>query len=70
METYPKDPELKGIYVRRCKCGARPYFDRDVSPPVSMWVKCNCGVMAEIAFSKIKAIENWNNKKFYISLSH
>ena len=58
-----KDPDLKGIYVKRCKCGNRPHLDRDVSPPTTWWIKCNCGRWGEIDVDKQVAIANWNNNK-------
>jgi hypothetical protein len=62
-EKYYKDPELKGIYVKRCKCGARPYYDRISIYPTPHWIKCNCGRSGESASDKQKAIDNWNNDK-------
>lgn len=61
MEGYPKDLELKGIYVKRCKCGARPYFDRICAYPFNKWIKCNCGRWGKPDTDKQKAIDNWNN---------
>ena len=59
---YWKDPELKGIYVKRCKCGARPYWDRiPISTTPPQWIKCNCGRTGESANSKQEAVDNWNN---------
>jgi hypothetical protein len=63
MERYFKDPDLKGIYVKRCKCGARPSLDRDVSPPTTWWIGCNCGRNSEPDVSKQKTIDNWNDNK-------
>lgn len=60
-----KDPELKGAYVMRCKCGNRPYLDRIAIQPPPFWIACNCGKVAESALSKKDAIDNWNNGKFY-----
>ena len=62
MEKYHKDPELAGIYVKRCKCGARPYYDRiaEHNPSFGCWISCNCGEVGESGSSKQKAIENWN----------
>ena len=64
-----KDPELKGIFVRRCKCGDRPYYDRTYpGPPTRIcWIACNCGQIGEGAFSKEECIENWNNNKMDIT---
>jgi hypothetical protein len=62
MTGYWKDPELEGIYVKRCKCGARPYHDRcpiSMTPP--QWIACNCGRMGVSADNKQEAIDNWNN---------
>ncbi len=56
-----KDPELKSIYVKRCKCGLRPYYDR-VSG-AGHWIACNCKKSGKVAFSKKEAIENWNAGK-------
>ena len=36
MDRYPKDEQLTGIYVKRCKCGARPYMDRVMSGGVHL----------------------------------
>lgn len=66
MEAYEKDPELKGIYVKRCKCGARPYYDRIAIYPPPQWIRCNCGRTGESDLNKKIAIDNWNNDK----LSH
>ena len=64
MKTYPKDPELKGIYVKRCKCGARPYYDRIAIYPTPQWIKCDeCGRTCNSALTKEGAIDNWNNDK-------
>lgn len=64
MEGYWKDPELKGIYVKRCKCGARPYYDRIAVFPKPQWIKCNyCKRTGESDFTKQGAIDNWNNDK-------
>ena len=63
MEKYPKDKELKGIYVKRCKCGARPYLDRIVIYPTPFWIACNCGRIGESDTDKQEAINNWNNDK-------
>ena len=56
-----KDPNLKGLYVKRCKCGARPYFDRISAPPFPKWIACNCGKTGRSDVDKQKAIDNWNN---------
>lgn len=61
-----KDIELLGIYVKRCKCGNRSYYDRIYpGPPLrSCWLKCdNCGRVGNTALSKEEAIFNWNNNK-------
>jgi len=61
METrYPKDPALKGIYVKRCKCGARPYYDRIAIVPQPQWIACNCGRIGKNSIDKQEAINNWN----------
>jgi hypothetical protein len=62
-ERYYKDPELKGIYVKRCKCGARPYIDRIAIVPTPWWIQCNCGRTGESDTDKQVAIDNWNNDK-------
>ena len=64
MNYSYKDPELKGIYVMRCKCGNRPSYDRCVSPPTTHWLSCDCGKHGEISLTKQGAIDEWNNKKF------
>lgn len=63
MERYVKDPELKGIYVKRCKCGARPCHDRCPAAPTTHWIACQCGRTGESDVSKQVAIDNWNNDK-------
>jgi hypothetical protein len=63
MEGYWKDPELKGIYVKRCKCGARPQHDRIAICPTPQWITCICGKTGKSALSKEEAIDNWNNNK-------
>ena len=63
MERYWKDPELKGIYVKRCKCGARPYHDRIAVYPTPQWIACNCGKVGKSALTKQEAVENWNKNK-------
>lgn len=61
--TYPKDPALKGIYAKRCKCGARPYLDRTACGQPVYWISCNCGKTSESSLDKQEAIDNWNNNK-------
>lgn len=61
MSESFKDPELKGIYVKRCKCGSRPYYDRIATPNGGHWIACNCGKIGESAETKKLAITNWNN---------
>lgn len=61
MERYPKDPQLEGIYVKRCKCGARPFYDRIAIFPTPQWIKCQCGRTGKSDISKENAINNWNN---------
>jgi len=63
MKNYPKDPDLKGIYVKRCKCGARPYYDRIAIVPMPQWIQCNCGRIGKSDFDKQVAINNWNSDK-------
>ena len=63
MERYPKDEALTGIYVKRCKCGARPYLDRIAIYPTPWWIACNCGRIGKSDIDKDIAIENWNNDK-------
>lgn len=63
QEKYYKDPELEGIYVKRCKCGARPYYDRIAVYPTPQWIKCRCGRTGKSALSKDDAIDNWNTDK-------
>lgn len=58
-----KDPDLKGIYVRRCKCGGRPYLDRIAIVPTPWWLKCNCGYSGESGDSPEEAAKFWNEKK-------
>jgi len=61
MDKYPKDPELEGIYVKRCKCGARPYHDRIAIVPTPHWIQCECGRCSKSDLDKQVAIDNWNN---------
>ena len=63
ISGYPKDEELKCIYVKRCKCGARPYFDRISIPNGGQWIACNCGRITDSGHTKQEAIDNWNNDK-------
>lgn len=65
MDRYPKDPDLKGIYVKRCKCGARPYLDRIAISPSRYWIACNCGKRSISDQDFDKAINNWNKNKLY-----
>ena len=60
-EGFDKDPNLEGIYVKRCKCGARPYLDRVASAGGGQWIACNCGAIGESGITKEEAIDNWNN---------
>lgn len=60
METYPKDPNLKGIYVKRCKCGARPFYDRIMIGMIPKWIKCNCGRTGKSDIDFDTAVDNWN----------
>jgi len=62
-KTYWKDPDLTGIYVKRCKCGARPYLDRCASGLTTWWIACNCGRTGISEIDKDEAISNWNNNK-------
>ncbi len=63
MDRYWKDPELKGVYVKRCKCGARPYYDRISIYGGGRWLACNCGRVGESGETKQDAINNWNKDK-------
>ena len=64
MDRYPKDEQLTGIYVKRCKCGARPYMDRVMSGGTPKWIKCgNCGRTSDSDCDKQTAIDNWNQDK-------
>lgn len=64
MDGY-KDPELKGIYAKRCKCGARPMYDRICTSPKIHFLKCSnyptCKRWAVGDSDKQVAIDNWNN---------
>lgn len=65
MESSYKDPELKGLYVRRCKCGKRPQYDRiDPCSDMGSWIVCVCGREGESGSDKDAAIKNWNDGKF------
>ena len=64
IEKSWKDPELSGIYVKRCKCGERPHYDRVATFPSSKWIKCGeCGRTGKSDFNKQVAIDNWNNNE-------
>ena len=64
IKEYYKDPDLKGVYVKRCKCGARPYLDRiPLGTFTVWWIACNCGSTGKGDKSKQTAIDNWNNDK-------
>ena len=58
-----KDERLKGIYVRRCKCGERPQSDREISV-WSWWINCECGCQARSGDSLQEAVDNWNKGDF------
>ena len=58
-----KDPDLKGKYVRRCKCGGRPYLNRIAIVPTPWWLACNCGWIGESGDSPDEAIKFWNEKE-------
>lgn len=61
-----KDPLLSGFYVKRCKCGCRPYSDRTATPGGAWWLTCeNCDKESEAAATLQEAIENWNTDKLY-----
>lgn len=51
-----KDPELTGLYVKRCK----PYYDRIAIGYPTNWIKCNCGRTGLSENDKQLAIDNWN----------
>lgn len=65
MNNNYNDPllELKGKYVKRCKCGLRPYYDRidPCIPSYGCCIKCTCGNTGKAGASKQEAIDNWNN---------
>ena len=61
MERYYKDPVLAGIYVKRCKCGARPYHDRTAIGTGLHWIGYECGKTAKCDWDLQVAIDNWNN---------
>lgn len=64
MDRYPKDDQLTGIYVKRYKCGARPYMDRVMSGGIPKWLKCDyCGRTSKSDCDKQTAIDNWNQNK-------
>ena len=65
IERYRKDPKLNNIYVKRCKCGARPYSDRMLFPSYTLyWIQCNyCNKSSVSDISLKKTISNWNNDK-------
>ena len=61
---YWKDPVLKGLYVKRCKCGARPSHDRIAIGNPPQWIGCACGRTGKSSTDLQKAIDNWNNDIF------
>lgn len=64
IDRYPKDPQLEGFYVKRCKCGARPYMDRICIGGEPKWLKCDfCHKETDSDSDKQVAIDNWNNEK-------
>ena len=61
MEGNWKDPELEGIYVKRCKCGNRPQYDRiDPCRNAGSWITCLCGKEGLSGSTKQDAVDNWN----------
>lgn len=66
LQSNFKDPELKGIYVRRCKCGSRPEYDRidPCIPTYGCWIECRCGLVGKSGNSKQEAIDLWNSGEF------
>jgi hypothetical protein len=70
MERYTKDPKLKGIYVKRCKCGARPHMDNISIGSSPTWIACNCGRGGESDTNIDIAIENWNKDKLNDKLKY
>lgn len=59
-DISPKDPLLKGIYVRRCKCGDRPHLDR-LWGLGAWWLTCyKCKNTCITGDSIESAAENWN----------
>lgn len=70
LQANPKDKDtrLKGIYVRRCKCGKRPFADRCVG--YSWWIYCaDCGIQGAKSDDLEGAIENWNENDISYSTS-
>lgn len=61
MSTFYKEPELKGISVKRCVCGERPYHDKIGKSPTPQWIQCICGRTGKSDLNKQVAIDNWNN---------
>jgi hypothetical protein len=61
MTGYWKDPVLKGKYVKRCKCGARPSHDRIAIGDGLHWIDCQCGKTGKSDWDLQVAIDNWNN---------
>ncbi len=57
------DNELKGVFVKRCKCGAIPYYDRICIFPTLHWIACNCGRTGKSSTDKNECINNWNTDK-------
>lgn len=65
MDGIWRDPELRGVYVKRCKCGKRPQYDRvdPCMPSYGCWITCICGKEGLSGSSKTEAIDNWNDGK-------
>ena len=67
MERYWKDPNLEGLYVKRCKCGARAQYDRIAIGSEPKWITCGvCDRTGKSSCDKQEAIDNWNNDKLAI----
>lgn len=61
MKKYIKDTNLKGVYVKRCKCcGARPVYDMIRISPIQHWIECRCGRIGKGDQTKEGAVNNWN----------
>lgn len=62
-----KDRVLSGVYVRRCRCGRRPWHDRifgcTTHTNERYWLHCCCGLKTDEYKELVDAVEAWNQQK-------